>query len=138
MVDASWLRGWVLYDGDCALCRRWIVRFEPALTRRGFDLAPLQTPWVQECLDLPEHELLASMRVLTPDGRDFAGADALIFLAKHFWWAWPLYAASHLPVLRSVLRRSYGWLAARRHCHRGTCAYAAPTQKTSDSNHRVV
>ena len=91
LSDATpdWPRAWVLYDGDCSLCRKWVARSERTLTVRGFDLAPLQSAWVTECLDLPEHELLSRMRVLTRDGRDYAGADALIYLARHVWWAWP-------------------------------------------------
>ena len=112
----AWPRGWVLYDGDCALCRKWVARFERTLTVRGFDLAPLQSPWVIECLDLPEHELLSRMRVLTRDGRDFAGADALVCLARHVWWAWPFALAAHLPFGMPALRRAYDFVAQHRHC----------------------
>jgi predicted DCC family thiol-disulfide oxidoreductase YuxK len=112
----NWPRAWVLYDGNCALCRKWVARFERALTVRGFDLAPLQSPWVIECLDLPEHELLARMRVLTRDGRDFAGADALVFLARRVWWAWPFAMVAYLPFTMPILRRAYDFLAHRGHC----------------------
>jgi predicted DCC family thiol-disulfide oxidoreductase YuxK len=121
LKDSDWLRGWVLYDGECELCRRWAGRFERTLTLRGFDLAPLQSPWVLECLDIPEEELLARMRVLTCDGRDLAGADALMFITRTIWWAWPLYAVSLLPGCRSWLRRAYDWLAVHRRCTGGTC-----------------
>jgi lipase maturation factor 1 len=136
--DASWLQGWVLYDGDCALCRRWIRRFEGTLTLRGFDVAPLQAPWVSECLDLPEDELLARMRVLTREGRDLAGADALVFIARTIWWAWPLYAVSGLPGVLKVLRRVYDYVARHRHCRGGSCHYDAPAKTPSDPHHRVV
>ncbi len=138
LPDTHWLKGWVLYDGDCALCRRWVDRFEAILTRRGFDLAPLQAPWVRECLDLPEADLFAAMRVLTPDGRDFVGADALIFLARHIWWAWPIYALAQFPGARPLLRRAYQLLARHRSCAGGACQYDTPTQKTSDSDQSVV
>jgi predicted DCC family thiol-disulfide oxidoreductase YuxK len=131
LKDSESLRGWVLYDGDCALCRRWARRFERTLTLRGFDLAPLQSPWVLECLDVPEHELLARMRVLTRDGRDLAGADAVIFVAQTIWWAWPLYAVSLLPGCRRWLRRLYDCLARHRDCTAGSCkaALAHPIEK---------
>jgi lipase maturation factor 1 len=121
--DSDWLQGWVLYDGDCALCRRWIRRFERTLTLRGFDLAPLQSPWVSECLGVPAHELLARMRVLTRDGGDLAGADAIVFVARTIWWAWPLYAVSRLPGVLKVLRGVYDWMARHRHCSGGSCQY---------------
>ena len=133
----DWPRAWVLYDGDCSLCRKWVARFESTLTVRGFDLAPLQSAWVTECLDLPEHELLSRMRVLTRDGRDYAGADALIYLARHVWWAWPFHAASRLPFAKTVLRRAYDFLAQHRHCEKG-CIYDAPVKTPSDPDRRVV
>jgi predicted DCC family thiol-disulfide oxidoreductase YuxK len=123
LIDATsdWPRAWVLYDGDCSLCRKSVARFERTLTVRGFDLAPLQSAWVTECLDLPERELLSRMRVLTREGRDYAGADALIYLARHVWWAWPFYAAAHVPFAKAVLRRGYDFLARHRHCSPASC-----------------
>jgi predicted DCC family thiol-disulfide oxidoreductase YuxK len=134
----DWLRGWVLYDGDCPLCRKWVARFEQTLTMRGFDLAPLQSAWVTECFDLPEHELLSRMRVLTRDGRDFAGADALIYLAGRVWWAWPFYLAAHVPFVTPLLRRAYDFFARHRHCHAGSCFYAPSAKTPSDPDRRVV
>jgi len=137
-VTPDWPRAWVLYDGGCSLCRKYIARFERTLTVRRFDLAPLQSAWVIECLDLPEHELLSRMRVLTRQGREYAGADALIYLARHVWWAWPFYAAAHLPFAKRVLRRAYDFLAQRRHCDHGSCIYDAPVKAPSDPDRRVV
>ena len=139
LSDATpdWPRAWVLYDGDCSLCRKWVARSERTLTVRGFDLAPLQSAWVTECLDLPEHELLSRMRALTRDGRDYAGADALIYLARHVWWAWPFHAASRLPFAKMVLRRAYDFLAQHRHCEKGSI-YDAPVKTPSDPDRRVV
>ena len=121
-ATSDWPRAWVLYDGDCSLCRKWVDRFERTLTVRGFDLAPLQSTWVTECLDLPEDELLSRMRVLTRAGRDYAGADALIYLARRVWWAWPFWALAHLPFAKAVLRRAYDVLARHRHCSAGSCS----------------
>jgi len=118
----DWPRAWVLYDGDCPLCRKWVSRFERTLTLRGFDLAPLQSAWVIECLDLPEHELLSRMRVLTRNGRDYAGADALVYLAGHIWWALSFYLVAHLPLAMAFLRRAYDFAARCRHCHGGSCS----------------
>ena len=115
----DWLQGWVLYDGDCPFCRRWAARFEKTLTRRGFDLAPLQSPWVAECLDLTAPGRWNEMHVLTADGRDYGGADALLFLARRIWWARPLCVFARLPGMKRLCRRGYGWLAARRHCRDG-------------------
>lgn len=128
--DMDWLQGWVFYDGDCALCRDLARRFEKILTRRGFDLAPLQAPWVTDCLDLDVREPLTEMRLLTPQGLQLGGADAVIFLARRIWWAWPLYFLARIPGMRRVLWAGYRWIAARRHCHGGgTCSTRAPHRR---------
>ena len=113
--EPPWLRGWVLYDGDCAFCVGWASRVENILTRRGFDLAPLQTPWVVECLGEEAREL-REMKVLTREGQEYGGADAILFLCGRVWWAWPVWLLGHIPAVRFLLRRAYGWIAAKRHC----------------------
>ena len=134
VCDDNWLRGWVLYDGACPSCCR-LARFaEKLLTRRGFDLAPLQSPWVTECLDLNEQDLLAALRVITLDGRAYAGADALLFLARHIWWACPLTALGLLPGSRPLFRGIYAFWARRR-C-RGNCALADQSQYSSKASIR--
>jgi predicted DCC family thiol-disulfide oxidoreductase YuxK len=115
--DIQWLQGWVLYDETCPSCRGFASRFEGVLTRRGFDLAPLQSAWVADCLN--EGVDLSEMRVITVTGESFGGADALIFLARRIWWAWPIYVLSQVSGVRSLLRRAYAFYAARRHCDCG-------------------
>lgn len=134
LKDIAELRGWLLYDGDCPFCAGWAARLEKVLTRRGFDLAPLQSPWVRECLDLPVTEPFTELRVLTVDGRAFGGADAVVELARTLWWAWPLVAASLLPGARPLLRAGYRWLAARRHCRGQTCDRHQPARPSPELN----
>ena len=92
-------RGWVLYDGSCPICSGGAERFHRILHARGFGLAPLQTPWVQQPLGLKPGSPLEEMKVLTTDGQVFGGADALIYLAGQVWWAWPLWILCRLPLL---------------------------------------
>ncbi len=114
-------RGWIFYDGQCRFCvalaRRWARRLEP----RGFDMAPLQDPRVRALLALPDEELLREMRVLTAEGKQLGGADAVVYLARHIWWTWPLYALAKLPGVKGVLRAAYRWVAARRSCVGRVC-----------------
>lgn len=112
--DINWLRGWILYDTDCLMCRRFASFIENGSTRRGFDLAPLQSSWVGECLDDTEAARLSSIRIITVDGQAFAGADALLFLAGQFWWGWPLKAVPFMPGAMTLLRLGYSFCAARR------------------------
>lgn len=113
-------RGWVLYDADCSLCTAFVWRLAGLLEPRGFHLAPLQAPWVARRLALPN--LLEEMRVLTREGQQFGGADALVYLARQVWWAWPFYALSRLPGAMTLARQGYCWFSERRHGIGGSCA----------------
>jgi len=98
-------------------------RLRPVLQPRGFGIATLQDPRVREQLSLPERELLAELRVLAQDGRQFGGADAIVYLARQVWWAWPLWAIAQVPGILRVLRFAYRWIAVRRHCVSGVCVH---------------
>lgn len=115
-------RGWVLFDGDCQFCRRWVNRMEPILAQRGFIFLPLQTPWVRAFFHFPEDQLLGEMRVLLRNGETHGGADAIVALAKYVWWGWPLVALAQVPGVRRALRAAYRRVAARRQCLGGACS----------------
>jgi predicted DCC family thiol-disulfide oxidoreductase YuxK len=115
--------GWIFFDGDCAFCMSIARRLRPVLEPRGFGIATLQDPRVREQLSLPEQELLAELRLLTHDGRQFGGADAIVYLARQVWWAWPLWTLAQVPGMRGALRFAYRWIAVRRHCLSGVCVH---------------
>jgi len=118
--------GWVLYDADCRFCVALARRWERALARRKFQLAPLQTEGDRAGLD-GGAELLREMRVVTAQGRVFGGAAAVVELARHFWWAAWLGMVAKLPLCKRALDAGYRWIAARRHCFGGACAVEAPS-----------
>lgn len=122
IMEEADLRGWVLYDGQCPVCCRWARRTEKIVTRRGFDIAPLQSPWVQECLDIPVAPRPHEMLVLTRDGRVYGGADALAFLANHVWWAKPLAFLDHFAPVHRLLDNAYNTFAANRTCLGDACS----------------
>ena len=113
--------GWVFFDAHCGFCTALAWRFRGVLEPRGYALAALQDPRVRELLALPAGQLLLEMRVLTADGKQFGGADAMVYLARQVWWAWPLYALAQVPGMRGILRAGYRWVAARRHCAASAC-----------------
>jgi predicted DCC family thiol-disulfide oxidoreductase YuxK len=119
------VRGWIYYDASCRFCTAMARRFQPLLTSHRLELLPLQTPGLADRLHLPESQLLAEMRVLRPDGKCFGGADALLEIARDFWWAWPLRQLGRVPVIRRILRAGYGWIARNRNCASGSCARRA-------------
>src|SRR5439155_4347805 len=115
-------RGWILYDGACRSCTASARRFGRIFRRRGFLFLPLQTNWVMKRFDLEPGAPLDEMRVLTADGRDIDGGDAVIFLARHIWWAWPFAALARLLGMHKLLNRGYRWIAAHRGCNHIACS----------------
>src|SRR5438067_1954605 len=115
-------RGWILYDGACRSCTASARRFDRIFRRRGFLFLPLQTNWIMERLDLEPGAPLEEMRLLTADGRDIGGADAVIFLARQIWWAWPFAALAKSPPMHKLLDRGYRWIAAHRVCDHIRCS----------------
>jgi len=118
--------GWVFYDGDCDFCLAIIRLFSPAFTRHGFASVPLQEPWVKDALGLQnDAELLQEMRVLvrSDEGSSdvYGGSDAVIFLARLFWWSRPLAWLSGWPGFRGLLDSGYRFVASRRRCSSGSC-----------------
>jgi predicted DCC family thiol-disulfide oxidoreductase YuxK len=121
ITDKEKLNGWVLYDGDCRLCTNNAHRFEAALTRRRFTVMPLQTPWIREKLRLPDDGAWKEMRLLKPGGEVIGCVDALLEIARYFWWAWPFRQASRIPVVKRWMCIAYQWVAERRKCINGSC-----------------
>src|SRR5262249_59556904 len=83
--------GWVLYDGSCGVCARWVPFWAPTLLRLGLSVAPLQAPWVTERLALPPDAALRDIRLLLRDGRQLTGADVYRHVMRRLWWAYPFY-----------------------------------------------
>src|SRR5438876_3494511 len=113
--------GWILYDGQCRHCVSAAKQFERLFARHGFHFLPLQTPWIQERLGLDPSAPFEEMRVLTEDGQDIGGADAVIFLAQQIWWARPVSLVAKIPGIPGTLDRLYRWIAAHRGCTHLAC-----------------
>jgi predicted DCC family thiol-disulfide oxidoreductase YuxK len=113
--------GWVLYDDACGFCRWWIPFWSATLRKRGFEIAPLQDPWVEQRLSLPPDELIRDLRLLLADGRQVIGADVYRCVMRRISWAWPLYVCSIAPVLRNVFDASYRTFADNRYRVSRTC-----------------
>jgi predicted DCC family thiol-disulfide oxidoreductase YuxK len=123
--------GWVFFDRDCHICTSLARRFRLTLERRGFGLAALQDPRVQALLDLPPQDLLREMCVATADGKIYGGAEAIVYLARQIWWAWPLYAAAKLPGVPRILDACYRWFAYHRTSASGFCSVSPKNRHTT-------
>jgi predicted DCC family thiol-disulfide oxidoreductase YuxK len=117
--------GWVLYDGACGFCSRWVPFWESTLKKRGFHIAPVQSDWVVEKLNLSQEELVSDFRLLLRSGAQFRGAEAYRCLMRRIWWAMPLYILSTLPMFRSLFDAAYRKFAANRYCVSRACRLPA-------------
>jgi len=109
------------YDGDCGFCIALAKRFEGVLARRDIALMPLQTTGTAALCGVSEDRLLTEMRLRLREGRVFGGADAVMEIARHIWWAWPLWAVTRLPGAMRPTRALYRWIARQRGCANGVC-----------------
>ncbi len=75
---------------------------------------PLQRSWVQRRLDADPKPVLDEIQLLLEDGRRLGGVDALLYLGRRVWWAWPVAVVLGLPGLRGLTRRAYAWVARHR------------------------
>jgi len=113
--------GWVLYDGHCAFCVRWLHFWSPVLRRRGFEVDTLQADWTADALGMTQEETLRDLRLLTATGTTYAGADVYLYLARKIWWLWPFGVLFSLPGFNSLIWAGYRWFASNRQCISGNC-----------------
>jgi predicted DCC family thiol-disulfide oxidoreductase YuxK len=107
--------GWILYDGGCGFCFRWIHLWKKVVESKGFTIKDLQSASAEGLVQIAPHELLDDIRVLTPNGNLESGADAYLYVARRIWWARPFYLVFSLPGFNGILRRGYKWFNRNRY-----------------------
>jgi predicted DCC family thiol-disulfide oxidoreductase YuxK len=119
-------RGWVLYDGGCGVCARWVPFWEPTLARLGLAVAPLQAPWAAARLGLGPDALVGDLRLLLCDGQQLAGADVYRYVMRRLWWAYPFYLLAAAPGFRRLFERGYRAFADHRLAISRACRLPPP------------
>jgi predicted DCC family thiol-disulfide oxidoreductase YuxK len=107
--------GWILYDGGCGFCVRWVHLWKKVIEPRGFALKDLQSASADGSLQISPKNLLDDIRVLTRTGKLESGANAYLYVARQIWWAWPFYALCRLPGFNRVLWWGYRWFNRNRY-----------------------
>ena len=128
-------RGWVFFDRDCSICTSLARRFRRTFEKRGFGLAALQDPRVATLLVLPPDQLLREMRVVTCDGEIYSGAEAIVYLARQIWWAWPVFVAAQIPGVQAILTDGYRWFADHRQYVSANCSISPNTYLGNSIKH---
>ena len=105
----------LIYDGDCPVCVRARAWVEGHAVPGVIDCVPCRSEArVRRAPQVSETECLAAMQLLLPDGRRFAGADALPHLLRRTRrWPW-LAPLLELPFVPFLLRPVYSWVARHR------------------------
>lgn len=117
----------LVYDGSCGLCtdaaglvRRWD-------RARRIDVVPFQDEARVARFGIAVSGYAAALHLLLPDGRVYAGADAVPPLVRLLpgkrWLGWPW----AVPGVAGLARRGYAMIAARRHCIPGASVDGAAT-----------
>jgi len=107
--------GWILYDGGCGFCFRWVRFWQKVVERRGFAIKDLRSASADGMLHIPDDNLLDDVQVLTRSGKLQSGADAYLYVSRKIWWAWPFYAAFRLPGFNWMLWLGYRWFNRNRY-----------------------
>jgi lipase maturation factor 1 len=114
-------RGWILYDGECGFCSRWIHLWKGVVEKHGFGVKDLQTARAEGSLQIAPEHLLDDILVVTPDRQRKPGADAYLFVARKIWWAWPFSVLFSFPGLNWLLWWTYRWVNRNRYRLFGSC-----------------
>ena len=120
---------WVIYDGACGFCSRWVPYWGETLARAGFSIAPLQSPSLSGVLDLGAPETWQLVVLEGADRRIF-GAEAYRCILRRIRWTYPLYLLSIVPGLRWVFNRAYTAFAHNRYCVSRICGLDVPRRSS--------
>jgi predicted DCC family thiol-disulfide oxidoreductase YuxK len=103
----------LVYDGDCAICRYWVVYWQ-GLTNDQIVFRPYQEA-ATDFPAIPREAFQRAIQLIDSDGRVYSGAAATFRVLRHapgrsLWW-W-LYA--HLPGFAPMSEWAYAFFARRR------------------------
>jgi predicted DCC family thiol-disulfide oxidoreductase YuxK len=106
----------LIYDGACGICQQAVARLRRWDREQVLRFVPFQDEAAVRAFGIELPALAAAMHLILPDGRVFAGADAvpeLLILFPGKRWLAPLF---WIPGVLPIARRIYARIAARRHC----------------------
>jgi predicted DCC family thiol-disulfide oxidoreductase YuxK len=106
----------LIYDGECGFCRDMVDLVRRWDREQALRFVPFQDAAAVARFGIALPALAAAMHLVLPDGRVYAGADAVPELLRRLpgkGWLAPVFA---VPGVLPVARRVYAWIAARRRC----------------------
>ncbi|MGD2110713.1 MAG: DUF393 domain-containing protein [Phycisphaerae bacterium] len=123
VTDARNRKSVVVYDGECRFCRRWVARIARRDANGAFEFVPRHAEGLVDRFPrLGEAEFSTGVRLITPDGDIHVGADAAHQIVRRLPYVRRVAWLYRVPVLHSLTRAAYGWIAANRQRLSGQCA----------------
>lgn len=106
----------LIFDGECGICRRAVGLVRRWDREQRLRYVPFQDEEAVRGFAIALPALAAAMHLVLPDGRVFAGADAVPELGRQLpgrrWWSWGF----AVPGVRWLARCIYARIARRRRC----------------------
>jgi predicted DCC family thiol-disulfide oxidoreductase YuxK len=118
--------GWLLYDGTCGVCSRFVGGRARFYQRHGFGVVAAQEEWAQKALQRHPVQSENEIRLLRNDGSIVRGANVYREVCKKVIWLRPIYFLSLFPVLSSCFDLGYAIVAANRHNISRICGLQKP------------
>jgi acetyl esterase len=103
----------LIYDGNCGFCRRWVRRAKRLDTRGVVCILPLQDPEATRLSGQPATALRQAAHFVTPEGAVFAGAAAIREMARYLKCGYVLRLVMAVPGMMPVAERVYAWIARK-------------------------
>jgi len=101
----------LIYDDQCAFCRRWVRRLKRWDRADAIVLLPLADPEAPLVARRDTAALRRAAHLVRPDGTVFAGAAAARELFGFLPLGWILRAAMRIPGVLPVAEMVYAWIA---------------------------
>jgi predicted DCC family thiol-disulfide oxidoreductase YuxK len=106
----------LVYDGNCQVCNRLVVKLRRWDHRQEIELVPSQAPGVVERFPwIPASAFADAMQLIRADGSTWQGAAALEELIRVLprgrWISWVF----HVPLVRVIADWMYRWFARNRY-----------------------
>lgn len=108
--------GVIIYDGACPLCLRAVAWLKKRMVAETMTFLACQSPERRlRFPEMPDDQCLEAMQFVLPDGRTFAGAEALPHILRRLrgwrWFAWFI----ERPGVRHCAPCVYRWVARHRY-----------------------
>jgi predicted DCC family thiol-disulfide oxidoreductase YuxK len=103
----------LIYDAECAFCRRWVSRVKRLDRRGAIALLPRQDPSALQLSARTPEDLRDAIHLVRPDGSVFHGAAAVRELLPYLTGGKMVAILARIPGAMWLGQRAYGWIARR-------------------------